>query len=59
MFNILVQKYTRETGVRELQRKLETICHYIAVDVVENNDEKIKNYVITPELLLNIFDVRT
>ncbi|CAH1738862.1 lon protease homolog 2, peroxisomal-like isoform X1 [Aphis gossypii] len=52
----IIQKYTRETGVRELQRKLEAICHYIAVDVVENNDKKIKNYVITPELLLNIFD---
>ncbi|KAF0772871.1 lon protease 2, peroxisomal-like [Aphis craccivora] len=52
----IIQKYTRETGVRELQRKLEAICHYIAVDVVENSDKKIKNYVITPELLLNIFD---
>ena len=53
----LVQKYTKESGVRELQRKLEVICHYIAVDIVENGDKIIKNYVITPELLLNILDV--
>jgi hypothetical protein len=42
-----------------LQRKLEVICHYIAVDMVENSNKKIKNYVITPELLLNILDVST
>ncbi|XP_025191640.1 lon protease homolog 2, peroxisomal-like isoform X2 [Melanaphis sacchari] len=52
----IIQKYTNETGVRELQRKLEVICHYIAVDIVENSDKKIKKYVITPELLLNILD---
>uniref|UniRef100_A0A2S2NVD3 endopeptidase La n=1 Tax=Schizaphis graminum TaxID=13262 RepID=A0A2S2NVD3_SCHGA len=52
----IIQKYTMETGVRGLQRKLEVICHYIAVDMVENSNKKIKNYVITPELLLNIFD---
>lgn len=52
----IIQKYTNESGVRELQRKLEAICHYIAVDIVENGDKKKKDYVITPELLLNIFD---
>lgn len=52
----IIQKYTKESGVRELQRKLEVICHYIAVDIVENGDKILKSYVITPELLLNILD---
>lgn len=59
LFFQLVQNYTSEAGIRELQRKLEEICHYIAVKIVENADNKLKNYVITPECLLNIFDVNT
>ncbi|KAL4097954.1 hypothetical protein QTP88_022636 [Uroleucon formosanum] len=52
----IIQKYTKESGVRELHRKLEVICHRIAVDIVENGDKAIKNYVITPESLINILD---
>lgn len=59
MFNFsLVQNYAVETGVRELQRKLEAICHYIAVEIVENANKEVKNYVIMPESLLNILGVR-
>ncbi|XP_025410436.1 lon protease homolog 2, peroxisomal-like [Sipha flava] len=52
--NNIIRKYTCEAGVRELQRKLEAICHYIAVEIVENSDKESKNYVITPESLINI-----
>lgn len=55
----LVQNYAVEAGVRELQRKLEAICDYIAVEIVENFNKEVKNYVITPESLLNIFGVNT
>lgn len=44
--------------MRELQRKLEEICYYIAVKIVEN-DKEIKNYLITPESLIDILDVNT
>lgn len=44
--------------MRELQRKLEEICYYIAVKIVEN-DKEIKNYLITPEALIDILDVNT
>lgn len=54
-----VQKYTLEAGVRDLQRKLEAICHFIAVEIVENADKEVKNYVITPKSLLNILGVNT
>lgn len=57
MYFSLVKKYTREAGVRELQRKLEAICHYIAVEIVENADKQLKNYIITPESLMNILGV--
>ncbi|VVC36708.1 Hypothetical protein CINCED_3A004038 [Cinara cedri] len=51
----IIQNYTYEAGVRDLQRKLQTIYYYIAKDVVENIEKETKTYVITPESLLNIF----
>jgi len=59
MYFYTVQKYTYETGVRGLQRKLEAIYQYIAVDVVENADKKKESYVITPEFLLEILGVNS
>ncbi|VVC46344.1 Lon protease, bacterial/eukaryotic-type,ATPase, AAA-type, core,Lon, substrate-binding domain,Peptidase [Cinara cedri] len=52
----IIQKYTSEAGVRDLQRKLGIICHYIAVKIVENTAEEPTNYVITPKSLLTIFN---
>ncbi|XP_050435124.1 lon protease homolog 2, peroxisomal-like [Adelges cooleyi] len=51
---VIIKKYTYETGVRELQRKIETICQSIAMKIVENSDEKFNNFIITPESLQEI-----
>ncbi|HZK09472.1 MAG TPA: endopeptidase La [Clostridia bacterium] len=36
----LIEEYTRESGVRELERKIGTICRKIAIEVVESKKEK-------------------
>lgn len=59
MFILLVLKYTHEAGVRDLQRKIGAICRYIAVKIVENTNAEQNIYEITPELLLEIFNVNT
>ncbi len=36
----LIEGYTRESGVRELERKIGTICRKIAIEVVETKKDK-------------------
>jgi ATP-dependent Lon protease len=43
---IVIRSYTRESGVRNLEREVATICRSVAKDVAEGNTEK---KVITPE----------
>jgi ATP-dependent Lon protease len=42
----IVRDYTREAGVRGLERQIATICRKVARDIVEGNDQHIQ---ITPE----------
>ena len=49
-FRTIIRSYTREAGVRNLERKLAAICRVIAKDIVTGTTEKIK---ITPENLVD------
>lgn len=42
----LAQSYTREPGVRNLERQIAAVCRYVAADIVKRNSDK-ATYVIT------------
>ena len=44
----LIQKYTREAGVRELERKIASLMRKVVVDILSNKD--VKKIEVTPEL---------
>ncbi|MEW6110178.1 MAG: endopeptidase La [Nitrospirota bacterium] len=45
----IIQEYTREAGIRNLEREIATICRKIAKDVVQTGEE-FKSIEISPEL---------
>ncbi len=45
---LIIRRYTREAGVRELERQIGTIMRKVAREIVE---KKYKNRVITPKLI--------
>ena len=45
----IIQKYTREAGVRELERKIASLMRKAVVDILSNKD--IKKVEITPEVV--------
>ncbi|MEA3338030.1 MAG: endopeptidase La [Chloroflexota bacterium] len=47
----IVRDYTREAGVRGLERTIGTICRKVATKVAENGSEAL--YVITPDVLVD------
>lgn len=60
ILEILVDEYTYESGVRNLERKISAVCRHLASEVNEhvelNGDQPLKkNYVISKELLQEIF----
>lgn len=38
----LITKYTRESGVRELERKIGSLCRKAAAEIVENDKERVR-----------------
>ncbi len=47
IFTKIIRGYTKESGVRNLQRLLNTVSRKIATDVVTNDVEKGKKYTVT------------
>lgn len=49
-YHFLIQKYTREAGVRELERKIASLMRKAVVDIL--SDKNIKKVDVTPELVV-------
>ena len=47
----VVRGYTREAGVREFERLINTVCRKIATEVVEKEHEPGKKFNVTPKQL--------
>ncbi len=45
----VIHKYTREAGVRNLEREIGTICRKVAKDWLQNGKEEGKKYTIRPK----------
>ncbi|HET7144426.1 MAG TPA: S16 family serine protease, partial [Anaerolineales bacterium] len=50
---MIVRQYTREAGVRNLERKIGAVCRKVGTKIAENSDEK---FEITPELVEEYLD---
>ncbi|HBG48848.1 MAG TPA: endopeptidase La, partial [Cyanobacteria bacterium UBA9971] len=50
----IINKYTRESGVREIERNIAKACRKVAVEIVKNPDIKI---VLTPENITDYLGV--
>jgi ATP-dependent Lon protease len=53
----ILREYTREAGLRNLQREIASICRKTVRDIL-TNEGKAKNYTITPELVENFLGPR-
>lgn len=50
---MIIRQYTREAGVRNLERKIGAVCRKVGTKIAENSDEK---FEITPELVEEYLD---
>ena len=47
----IIHRYTKEAGVRNLEREIATCCRKIAKDWLSGGKEEDKSYTVTPEIL--------
>ncbi len=50
---MIIRQYTREAGVRNLERKIGSVCRKVGTQIAENGS---KSFVITPELVEEYLD---
>ncbi|MCP4691784.1 MAG: endopeptidase La [Desulfobacterales bacterium] len=43
----IIQRYTREAGVRNLEREIASICRKVAREIVKSNGDKVQGFKIT------------
>ncbi len=55
VINLIIQDYTREAGVRELERQIGTVCRAVAALVAE---KKIRTRTITPRFIQEVLGPR-
>jgi ATP-dependent Lon protease len=53
----IIQQYTKEAGVRNLEREIGTVCRKVAKDWLSNDKEEGKKYSITPKVLGKYLDI--
>jgi ATP-dependent Lon protease len=51
----LITDYTREAGVRNLEREIGNVCRYVAVRIAEGASERM---AVTPEVVVNILGAK-
>jgi len=49
MFKTMLEEYTREAGVRTLERTIATVCRKVAREMVEKQSRGRKSITITPK----------
>lgn len=47
----IIQEYTREAGIRNLERKIATVCRKIARGIVQNNSRGAGGITVTPDMV--------
>ncbi len=48
---LLIENYTREAGVRSLEREVASVCRKVARRIVQEGDAAPKSFTVTPEMV--------
>ena len=55
VLNKIISDYTREAGVRGLRKRMDMLCRGVAVEIVKNNQKKVK---VTEDNVRELLDMR-